>query len=134
MSAAALVVAPPPRVVVVNSHVQERETICRLLGNRGYMVECYATAAEAIDALSRPPSSVLLVDAELSDMAGDDFLQAVEERGLHLPIIVTVPKMAVSRAVEAMRHGAIDIVERPLDERRLARAIDRVLSRPVATD
>lgn len=118
----------PAHVVVVNSRAEERDAIGRLLDGRGYRIDCCGSAAEALGVLGDSPAALLLVDTELCDMSGGAFLRAVEARGLHPPLIVTVPRMGVSRAVEAVRLGAIDIIERPIDGPRLARAVDRALT------
>jgi FixJ family two-component response regulator len=110
-------------VVVVNSDPQKLAELTQLLQARGHTVMAFERAEDALEAIAPPPQTVLLIDKELADMSGVDLMHRVQERGVYQPTIVTVPSNAVGDAVQALRYGAMDILESPLSENNLLQSI-----------
>ena len=112
-------------VVVVNSDPAKLAELAQLLRDRGHTVMTFEKAGDALAAIAPPPQTVLLIDKELADMSGVEFMHGVQERGVYLPTIVTVPSNAVGDAVQALRYGATDILESPLSENNLLQSIEQ---------
>lgn len=115
-------------VVVVNADASQRKRLALALEARGHRVLGFESAKEAIDSISPPPRTVLLVDHDLDDMSGADFLDELRSRGLNLPAIITVPMHAIQAAVQAIRNGATDVLEEPLDDAVLAQSVRLALA------
>jgi FixJ family two-component response regulator len=110
-------------VVVVNADASQRERLSLALEARGHRVLGFESAKKAIESISPPRRTVLLVDHDLDDMSGADFLDELRFRGLNLPAIITVPMHAIQAAVQAIRNGAADVLEEPLDDAVLAQSV-----------
>lgn len=116
-------------VVVVNADPAVRRRLVAALESRGHLVIDFANAREAIAAMTLPRRTVLLIDHELEDMSGAQFIDEIRGRGLQLPTIMTVPTHAIQTAVQAIRTGAIDVLELPLDDAVLAQSVRLALAR-----
>lgn len=114
-------------VVIVNGDAAERDTLFQLVSAAGQRAMVFATAADALAALAPPWQTVVLVNNALPDMSGSEFVHELRRRGVTLPTIVTVPTNAIGEAVQAIRHGATDILELPLQGRHLLQSIEQAL-------
>ena len=111
-------------VMVVNPDPVRREYLTQRLKASGHEVESFDSARAAIERLAPPRYTVVLVvHHELDNMTALEFIDEIRARGVFLPTIVTVPPHAVDAAVEAIRRGATDVLEEPLDDRDLEESI-----------
>ncbi len=111
-------------VMVVNPDPVRREYLTHRLAASGHDVESFDSARAAIERLAPPRYTVVLVvHHELDNMTALEFIDEIRARGVFLPTIVTVPPHAVDAAVEAIRRGATDVLEEPLDDRDLEESI-----------
>ncbi len=111
-------------VMVVNPDPVRREYLTQRLTASGHEVESFDSARAAIERLAPPRYTVVLVvHHELDNMTALEFIDEIRARGVFLPTIVTVPPHAVDAAVEAIRRGATDVLEEPLDDRDLEESI-----------
>jgi len=116
-------------VMVVNPDPARRAHLAAALRQHGHHVEAFETARAAIERLAPPHQTVVLVvHHELDTMTALDFIDEVRSRGVFLPTIVTVPPHAVDAAVEAIRRGATDVLEEPLEDSMLAESVAHVLA------
>ena len=82
-------------------------------------LERVPTGAEAIKYLGETIPNVILLDLKLPDMSGMDILQWVVNKGLHSSVIIITAHGSVDYAVDAMRLGVVDFLEKPFDAQRL---------------
>jgi two-component system CheB/CheR fusion protein len=119
--------AGPPVIFVVDDDAQVREAIRAVLEEDGRMVETYPTC-EAFLAAHRPGrGACLLIDAYLPGMSGLDLLRRLHEAGDRLPAIMITGNSDVPMAVQAMREGASDFIEKPIGQGELVASIERAL-------
>jgi DNA-binding NtrC family response regulator len=116
--------AARPRVLVADDQVQVREALALLLQPEGYEVDCAASPQAALPMLSAEQYDILLMDMNYtrdttSGREGMDLLQRALEMDAHLPVVVMTAWASVDLAVEAMRHGARDFVQKPWENARL---------------
>ena len=105
-----------------------RETLRDLLRAGGRSVEDFASA-EAFLAAHRPNATgVLLVDAMMPGMGGLALLERLKADGYQLPAIMITGNGDVSMAVDALRAGALDFIEKPVGEQELLASIDRTMA------
>jgi len=115
-------------VVVVNADPLQRKRLAQALEARGHRVLGFDSAKAAIASISPPRRTVLLVDHDLDEMSGAEFLDELRARGVNLPAIITVPMHAIQAAVQAIRNGATDVLEEPLDDAVLAQSVRLALA------
>ena len=133
-------------VHVVDDDAGLRRSLRFLLDSVGWSVRLYASAEEFLD-LAAPPSqpSCLLLDIRMPAMSGLELQQVLRARGVHLPILFMTGHADVSMAVQAMKSGASDFIEKPFKDqvlldtvasaiRRSAEALEETQRRNVALD
>ncbi|HKM74732.1 MAG TPA: response regulator, partial [Stellaceae bacterium] len=112
---------------VVDDDRAVREAMRDLLQEDGRTVEIY-TSSEAFLADYRPGrEGCLLVDARMPGMSGLDLLQRLKSDEIRLPAIMITGQGDVPMAVEAMKAGATDFIEKPIRRDELFASIDRAL-------
>ncbi len=99
------------------------------LHEAGYEVVAAASGAEALRKLLRNDFGVLVTDTTLPDCSGLELLSHVKERGILTEIIVLSEPGSVADAVDAIKKGAYDYLEKPLPPQRLHSAITNALQR-----
>jgi two-component system response regulator FixJ len=113
-------------VHIVDDDLSLLRALQRLLSSAGYTAVTYGTAAAIIDAAPRL-SGCLLLDLRMPDMDGFEIQAQLGKRGVHLPVIVVTGHGDVATAVQAMKAGALDFIEKPIGEDRLLAAIEAAL-------
>ena len=113
-----------PRVLAADDQEQVRQALSLLLHPEGYQVTCVASPHAVLDALGTAQYDVLLMDLNYtrdttSGQEGLNLLQRVLEMDSQLPVIVMTAWASVELAVEAMRHGARDFIQKPWENARL---------------
>jgi DNA-binding NtrC family response regulator len=100
--------------------------IASVLTTARFDVVACSTAAEALALLKLVPSRALVVDHDLADMGGVDFIRVCANEGLSPVTIMTTNKGEISAAVQALREGISDFLPEPYDHR-LAQSLRRAL-------
>ena len=120
--------APPTgRVLVVDDHRQARESMTEVLRAAGYRVNCAASAFEALKLLDREKFDCIVTDLKMPGMDGIEFIVQVEQRRLGAQVVMVTAHASVATAVEAMRHGAFDYIEKPFNADQLERLVGQAL-------
>ena len=118
-----------PVAYVVDDDAEIRATIREVLESDGRVVQDFPSAETFLEAYRSGGEGCLLIDAYLPGMSGVVLLDELRARGDHLPAILITGSSDVGLAVEAMRTGACDFIEKPVGRVELlasiARAIDQ---------
>lgn len=105
-----------------------RESLTALLETDGHRVVPYASGREFLAAFDSNRTACLVTDVHMPDASGLEILEALRARDEGLPIIVITGHADVPMAVRAMRAGAFDFVEKPIDGEALLRAVQTAIS------
>jgi two-component system response regulator FixJ len=123
----------PDRIVhIVDDDEAVRQSLAFLLGSAGLTVRLYDSASAFLAGLSGVKNGCLVTDVRMPDMTGIELLQQLKSRACHLPAIVITGHGDVPLAVEAMKAGAVDFIEKPFDEEAILHAVQAALERGVA--
>jgi two-component system, NtrC family, response regulator AtoC len=95
------------------------------LVNAGHMVDEASTLAEAEEQLRRRRPEMVLLDVNLPDGNGVDFLAAQQEKLAESSVLIFTADGRVDDAVRAMKLGALDFLTKPVDQDELLRTIER---------
>ena len=117
------------RVLVVDDHASAREAVADVLRHAGYDVAACASAIEALAKLAQRPVDVVVTDLQMPGMNGLEFIREIERRRLGVQVLMITAHASVSSAVEAMRHGAFDYIEKPFDAMKLEQSVSRACDR-----
>jgi len=115
-------------VHVVDDDAAVRRALVRLLRSEGLEAVTYETAQAVLNAAPSLSSGCILLDLQMPGMDGLELLGRLGELGIELPVIVVTGHGDVPTAVRAMKAGAVDFIEKPIDETQLFAAIDAALA------
>ena len=115
------------RIIVVDDDDLVREAIRAVLEDDGRVVETYASCEAFLEAFDPGKSACLLIDAYLPGMSGLELLEKLHEDGHRLPAIMITGNADVPMAVQAMKAGALDFIEKPIGREELIAGIERAL-------
>ncbi|HXA22680.1 MAG TPA: response regulator, partial [Acetobacteraceae bacterium] len=114
-------------IFVVDDDSAVREAMRDLLQEDGRTVEIYTSSEAFLEAYRPGREGCLLVDARMPGMGGLQLLQRLKSEGTRMPAIMITGQGDVPMAVEAMRAGAADFIEKPVGRGELFASIERAL-------
>lgn len=115
------------RILIADDEVSLSDVLHKQLCDEGYEVALASNGARALRKLLDEHFAVLLVDLTLPDISGLELLSQVKQRGMLTEIIIITDKGTVTTAVEAMKRGAHDYLEKPVEPTRLKTIIMKAL-------
>ncbi len=116
-------------VHVIDDDEALRESLAFLLRTARIDVESYASAAAFLEALPSLQPSCVITDVRMPGMSGIDLLRRLRELKIDVPVIVITGHGDVPLAVEAMKTGAVDFLEKPFDDEVLLASVRSALKR-----
>ena len=119
--------AGPPTVFVVDDDINVRQAIRAVLEDSGRHVEDFVTSEDFLAAYQPKSQGCLLVDAHLPGIDGFELLSRLKAMGDVLPAIMITGNSAVPVAVQAMRAGVVDFIEKPVGAKELIASVERAL-------
>ena len=122
-------VAPEWQIHLVDDDAAFRRSMVFLLESMGWPVQAHASAADYLDAglPALEQTGCLLLDVRMPGMSGLELQQALIARGCHLPIVFITGHGDVELAVQAMKRGAFDFLEKPFKDQRLLDVVSAAL-------
>jgi two-component system response regulator FixJ len=115
-------------VHVIDDDEAIRESLAFLLGTVGLDVRTYDSATVFLSALPGIGAGCIVTDVRMPDISGLDLLRRLRELGVRMPVIVITGHGDVQLAVEAMKIGARDFIEKPFDDDVLLGAVRSALN------
>jgi two-component system response regulator FixJ len=100
-----------------------------MLKTSGYKVSAYPSGVELLKEGKDLPPGCILLDVRMPEMDGLQVQEALKERGISHPVIVMTGHGDVTVAVQAMKAGAVDFIEKPFEKAVLLSAIEEGFSR-----
>jgi two-component system CheB/CheR fusion protein len=119
--------AAKPVVFIVDDDEHVRHALCAVLQQAGRPAKAYKDAEDFLQAYHSGGLGCLLVDANLPGMSGLDLLRKLRRGGDTLPSVMITGNSDVPMAVQAMKAGADDFIEKPIGYQDLLNAIDKAL-------
>jgi len=116
-------------VHVIDDDAALRDSLSFLLGTARLDVKTYESAEAFLSALPGVNSGCIITDVRMPNMSGVDLLRKLNELQIALPVIVITGHGDVQLAVEAMKIGAADFIEKPFDDEMLLNAVRAALAR-----
>jgi two-component system response regulator HydG len=118
-----------PLVLVVDDEAHIRESLQKILIKEGLEVVQAATGQEALEVLRERPISIAVCDLRMPLMDGVQFLKAARAMRPETEIILMTGYGTVQTAVEAMRLGAYDFIEKPFKRLELIKSVQKAIER-----
>lgn len=119
---------PEPVIYVIDDDDAVRESLEFLLKTAGTAVRGFESAKSFLDVLPHVDSGCVITDVRMPDITGIQLLRKVKETKPDLPVIVITGHGDIALAVEAMKIGAVDFLEKPFDDEHLLSAVRAALN------
>ena len=116
-----------PTILIVDDEEIHARALGRFLAGRGHVCEVATTAAAAHEALRTVRPHLVLLDLRLGDTDGLDVLRELKAVDPALPVIMMIAYGSVETAVRAMKAGALDYLQKPMDLEELELVVTRAL-------
>lgn len=115
----------PTQVILVDDEHQVRQSLSQAMELRGYKVTAFDSAETAIAKINRELNGVVITDYNMQGKNGIELLQQISAMDPEIPVIILTGFADVEVAVEAMRSGAYDFLEKPFSMQRLIEKVAR---------
>ena len=115
-------------VHVIDDDTAARESLTFLLGTAEFEVKAYESAEAFLDAAPSSQTGCVITDVRMPEIDGIELLRRLRSQGIALPVIVITGHGDVPLAVEAIKAGAADFIEKPYESELLLEAVRSALS------
>lgn len=116
--------AAPRRVLLVDDEEMLRRAYARILRAAGFLVEEACDFSAAMHALAERTFDVVISDISMPEADGIDILRAARKKDPSLPVVLVTGRADMRTAVEAVEHGAMRYLIKPLERDVLCRAAE----------
>ena len=113
------------KVLIIDDEEDMRRSISQFMVLSGFETETYDSAANVLPVINPDFDGVIISDIRMPGMDGMELLRRIHSIDANLPVILITGHGDVQMAVEAMRIGAFDFIEKPFDPERLADLVRR---------
>lgn len=121
-------------ILVIDDDPAMRDSLAFLLDVNGFAVATYETAADFLNHFGSSTIDCIVSDIRMPGMSGLELVRKLKADAVACPVILMTGHGDVALAVEAMKAGAIDFIEKPFEDEVLLRAIrDALDSQPMKT-
>jgi FixJ family two-component response regulator len=115
------------RVFVVDDEVRVLEAIGETLGTLGVQVACFVHPASCLERLRCEKCDLLITDLKMPEMDGIELLTDVKHHHPWVPVLIVTGYGDIPSAVRAIKAGAEDFIEKPLDKGNLLKMVESIL-------
>jgi len=116
-------------IVVVDDDKDVRENLVDLLSTQYQHIREYDSPQPALAELTRHDPVIILTDLRMPGGDGLEFAKNIRERDADLPVILMTGYGDISIAVDAIKHGVYDFIEKPVDTDHLLKSIERAVDK-----
>jgi FixJ family two-component response regulator len=112
------------RIHVVDDDPSARHSLCAFLGAHGYQAVAHASAEAFLTDLGSEVGLCAFVDLRMPGLGGIELQRLMADSGRMLPVIILTAYGDIPQAVEAVKRGAVDFIEKPGSQAQILAAID----------
>lgn len=124
-----------PKIVhVIDDDPAVRDSLRLLLSTEGFGVCAHSSVKDFLSVVRRDETGCVVTDVRMPEMTGFDLLAEMQERRLDLPVVVITAHADVPLAVQAMKAGAVDLLEKPFDDDTLLASVRHAVTRRCGDD
>jgi two-component system response regulator FixJ len=116
-------------VHLVDDDEAVRRSVGFMLKTSGFHVRAYESGVDLLKSAANLETGCILLDIRMPGMDGLEVQEALKDKGVTLPVVIMTGHGDVTLAVQAMKAGAIDFIEKPFEKAVLFGAIERAVDR-----
>ncbi len=121
-------------VCLIDDDEAMRDSLAFLFDTAGIATRSYELAVAFLAALSDENPACIVTDIRMPEMTGTDLLRRLKETGRQIPVVVITGHGDIALAVEAMKLGAADFIEKPFGDEVLLSAVRAAIDRRATSD
>ena len=114
-------------IYVVDDDDAVRAALRALLETAGYRTARFESGVAFLDSLDTVRGACVLLDVKMPELDGLEVQRRLNDRGVTLPVVIVTGHGDIAMAVQAMRAGAVDFLEKPVSRDRLLEAVARAI-------
>jgi two-component system NtrC family response regulator len=118
---------PQGRILIVDDKANIREVLSAILMEEGYEVAASSNGNQALEEIAKVLPDIIITDIRMPGMDGIDFLKAIKEMDMDIPVVLITAYGSIESAVEAIKIGAYDYLTKPINHEKLKIIIQRAL-------
>ena len=118
-----------PTIFLIDDHASVRSALSEMLGVFGYAVKAYESADVYLATMDEREPGCIVADVKMPGTDGIGLVRVLARRRIATPVVLISGHADVPMAVAAIKSGAQDFIEKPVDDRELIAAINRALAR-----
>jgi two-component system response regulator FixJ len=116
-----------PIVYVIDDDVAVRKALSFLLISAEFRVRVHASAVDFLDSIAGVEVGCIVTDVRMPGIDGIEFIRRLRQQGFKVPVVVMTGHADVPLAVEAMKAGAVDFLEKPFSDDRFLEVIQSAI-------
>jgi FixJ family two-component response regulator len=116
-----------PRIIIVDDDLSVRRGISLLLNSEGYLVETFKSVNDLLVAEHINKPGCILLDIFLGEESGLELQNIIQNKFRNIPIIFLTGHGDIPMSVQALKKGAIDFLQKPVDDNHLLKAVDEAI-------
>jgi two-component system response regulator FixJ len=118
-----------PTIFLIDDHASVRDALSEMLGVLGYQVRAYESADLFLATIDDRQPGCIVADVGMPGTDGITLVRELARRAIAIPVVLISGHADVPMAVAAIKSGAQDFIEKPVDDKQLVAAINRALAR-----
>lgn len=116
------------KIMIIDDEIAIRSSLSAVLQTYGFSIGTYATATDAMDELASFKPDCVIMDVRMPGVDGMVAQRMISEEDDATPVIMITGHADISMAVLAMKNGAYDFIEKPIDDEKLVASISAALA------
>jgi DNA-binding NtrC family response regulator len=113
------------KVLLVDDEEEFVETLAERMRNRGMEVATSKSGGEALELVDSEPYDVVVLDLQMPGMDGIEVLERIKKRQPDIQVVLLTGHATVEKGVQAMKQGALEFLEKPVDISALSEVIHK---------
>lgn len=120
-------------VFLIDDEPSVLKALARVIGAAGFRTASFSSPQSFLDQYEPAARGCIVLDVSMPGFTGMELQQALIEKNCSLPVVFLTGRGDIPTSVQAMKHGAVDFLTKPVDDKDLIAAVNRALERE-ATD
>jgi two-component system nitrogen regulation response regulator NtrX len=125
---------PKPKILVIDDEPDIQEAIRMILEYEGYRPFLASSGQEGLRILDEEQPDVIFLDIKMPDMDGNEVFEDLKKKGMVSPVIMISGHASVSTAVDFIKRGAFDFLEKPLEREKLLVVLRNAIEKKKLTE
>ena len=119
------------KVLIIDDEQEFTEALAERMTNRGMDVSTSSSAIEGLKSVEEKSFDVVVLDLQMPEMDGIEALKALKKKKPELQVILLTGHATVEKGIEAMKLGAMDLLEKPADMTTLTEKIKKAQAKKI---